>query len=100
MTTSVQNQLALQSSLAFAFQDGATDPKINSPPYGNSAAEFLEAQAFGFSANYLGGVWSNMNQFSEYVVSDQDVNGLQMIDFPNLTGLPQDEGLFNSDYLP
>ncbi|KIW97585.1 uncharacterized protein Z519_01169 [Cladophialophora bantiana CBS 173.52] len=96
----VQRRLSPQPAVPFIFQGGGAEPRMMPPPYGDPTTEFLEAQPFDFSTNYLGDVWSGMNQFPGPIISDQAINGLQMMDVPNLMGLHQYGSLFNFDYLP
>ncbi|KIW23502.1 uncharacterized protein PV07_11695 [Cladophialophora immunda] len=100
MQENLQSHLPPQPTMPFTLQSGSVDTRINPPLYGDPTTEFLEAQHFNFSTNYLGDVWSSMNQFPEPIASDQDVNGLQMMDVPNLMNFQQGGDLFNFDYLP
>ncbi|EXJ67403.1 uncharacterized protein A1O5_09416 [Cladophialophora psammophila CBS 110553] len=100
MGGSAQRRLSPQPAVPFIFRGSGADPRMMPPPCGDPATEFLEAQPFNFSANYLGDVWSSMNQFPGPIISDQAINGLQMMDVPNLMGLHQQGSLFSFDYLP
>ncbi|KIW83853.1 hypothetical protein Z517_03099 [Fonsecaea pedrosoi CBS 271.37] len=102
MREGLQDHLPPPPVVQYALQGGSGGDERTIPsPFGNATtAEFLEAQHFNFSANYFGDTWSNVNQFSELNVSDQDVNGFQMMDMPSFLGFQQGGGLFNLDYLP
>ncbi|OAP63265.1 hypothetical protein AYL99_02492 [Fonsecaea erecta] len=99
MQENMQDHLLPQPTMPCALQGGG-DTRIIPPPYGDPTAEFLEAQHFNFSTDYLGDVWNSINQFPEPINSEQHGNQFQMMDMPNLMSFHEARGLFNFDYLP